>query len=121
MSNVILGIVTSKAAIGAVIGAVIAWIITKRQDQKHMSHFQQYEGYALSAIRLAEKMITDDTPSKGLQKLDWALQEFIKRYTKATGVQVDAAMAARIESWISVLHSALDASGALKGVNHEEN
>lgn len=113
MSNVILGIVTSKAAIGAVIGAVIAWIITKRQDQKHMSHFQQYEGYALSAIRLAEKMITDDTPSKGQQKLDWALKEFIKRYTKATGVQVDAVMAGKIESWLSCIHNALDLDGAL--------
>jgi type II secretory pathway component PulK len=113
MSSIVLAVATSKAAIGAVIGAVLTWLFLKRKDGKWAKHFEQYEGYAIAAIRLAEKMIPDNTESKGLQKLDWALKEFIKRYTKATGVQVDAVMAGKIESWLSCIHNALDLDGAL--------
>ncbi len=112
MKDIILNLLTTNTVIGIVIGAAVAWLVKWLAGDG--ARYKQYEGYAVTAIRIAEKAIADGTPNKGLAKLDYALQLFLSKYTAATGVRVDPALEARIESWIALVHNALVESGALK-------
>ncbi len=112
MKDIILNLLTTNTVIGIVIGAAVAWLVKWLAGDG--AKWKQYEGYAITAVRLAEKAIPDSAPGNGLRKLDYALQQFLAKYQAATGTQVDAAMEAKIESWIALVHNALVESGALK-------
>jgi hypothetical protein len=83
--------------------------------------FKKYEGYAITAVKAAEKAIPDDAENKGFRKLDYALRVFLEKYTKATGVKPDEATMAKIEDWISVVHNAVEEAGTLKTAEKPED
>lgn len=94
------------------IGAVIGWLV-KWLKSDSGSKYKKYEGYMVTAVKAAEKAIPDDTPNKGLLRLDHALQAFVKKYTEATGVKPSEADIAQIESLIAVVHDSLESKGTL--------
>jgi len=112
MSNMLLDLLSTNAVITLIICAFITylakWIATK-DGQK----FKVYEGYAITAIKAAEKAIPDDSANKGINRLDFALKTFLVQYEKVTGVKASEADVAKIESWISTIHSALETAGTL--------
>lgn len=108
-----MNLLSSNTVIGLVVGALVVSLV-KWLSTGSAAKYKTYEGYAITAVRLAEKAIPDDTQNKGLARLDYALQTFLAKYKAATGVVPDEALTAQIESWIATIHNALDEAGALK-------
>lgn len=113
MEKIIISILSTDAVIALIVGAfvtyLVKWLATKDREK-----FKQYEGFAITAIKAAEKAIPDDAPLKGARKLDFALKAFLTKYQSATGVQPSDEMLAKIESWIATIHSALEEANALR-------
>jgi len=113
MSDMIIKLLSTDAVIALIVGAfvtyIVRWLATKDGEK-----FKQYEGYAITAIKAAEKAIPDGVENKGLSRADFALKNFLVAYQKATGVVPSDKDVARIESWISEIHSIVEASGILK-------
>jgi len=112
MSDMLIKLLSTDAVIALIIGAFVAYLV-KYLASKDGARFKAYEGYAITAVRAAEKAIPDDAQNKGLNRLNYALQVFLKQYEKATGVTAKPDEVAKIEAWISTVHSALDAAGVL--------
>lgn len=113
MSDIIISLLSTDAVIALVIGAFVTYIV-KWLSTEHGDRFQQYQGWAVTAIKAAERVIPDDVEGKGLRKLDYALRVFVDKYTKATGVKPKDAELAKIEAWISEIHAALESAGGLR-------
>jgi len=113
MSDMLIKLLSTDAVIALIIGAfatyLAKWLATKDGEK-----FKQYEGYAITAIKAAERAIPDDSLNKGLAKANYAMQLFLAQYKKATGVEPKQEEVAKIESWISEIQSVLDAGGILK-------
>lgn len=112
MNEMLIKLLSSDAVIALIVGAFVTYLI-KWLATKDWGKFKSYEGYAITAIQAAEKAIPDDTPNKGLAKADFALRIFLDKYQAATGVKAKPEEVAKIESWISTIHSALDSAGIL--------
>ena len=87
-SGLILTIITSNAAIAVVVGALAAWFI-KWTGTSTGEKYKDWWGYALWAVKMAEKAIPDDSDNKGLKKLDYACKLFVDKYEKATGKAIE--------------------------------
>ena len=111
MKDIIINLLTTNTAIGIAVGALVAWLVKWLSSDG--AKFKAYEGYAITAVRLAEKAVPDDAENKGVARLNYALQLFLQKYKAATGVTPDEALTAQIESWIATIHNALDAAGSL--------
>lgn len=112
MSDMLIKLLSTDAVIALIIGAFVTYMV-KWLASKDGEKFKQYEGYAITAIKAAEKAIPDDSGNKGLNRLNFALQVFLSKYEKATGVKVDDKDVAKIESWISEIHASLEDSGII--------
>ena len=117
MSTLIIKLLSTDAVIALIVGAfvtyIVKWLSTHNSDK-----FKQYKGYAIAAIKAAEKAIPDDTENKSARKLDFALRTFMGKYQAATGETPDEETVGKIESWLSVIHRALEETsglGSLKG------
>jgi len=114
METLLSGLLSFNTVAGLVAGAAAVfaakWIASEKGAK-----YKAFEGYAITAVRLAEKAVPDDTPNAGAKRLDYALKTFLAKYRSATGVVPDEAAVAKIEAWISTVHNALDAAGVLGG------
>ena len=113
MGSWIISLLQTDAVISLIVGAFVTYLVrwlvtTKGQD------FKKYEGFAITAIKAAEKAVPDGTDNRGARKLDFALKMFLQKYEAATGVVPDAVVMAKIESWIAVIHNALEEARAIK-------
>ena len=113
MSDLIIKLLCTDAVIAIIVGVFVTYIV-KFLASKDGEKFRTYEGYAITAVKAAEKAIPDDAANKGLNRLNFALQIFLTRYEKATGVSPKPQEVAKIEAWISEIHSALESAGLLK-------
>ena len=112
MSDMLIKLLQTDAVIALIVGAFVTYL-AKWLATKDGAKFKQYEGYAITAIKAAEKAIPDGADNKSLAKADFAMREFLKRYEAATGVTAKPEEVAKIESWISTVQSALDSAGIL--------
>lgn len=71
----ILAFLNSSVGITA-IGGIIVWILGKIFTAKPewKVYYDKYQPLLISAVKQAEKAIPDDTPNKGLARLDFALK-----------------------------------------------
>jgi len=109
--NAILELVVTVLKTPAVItllAAGLAWLLAKGYLAR--PEWQKYRGYIISAVKLAEKEIPDDTPNAGLAKADWALKYVLTIYEQATGKAADAKLTASIAQGIPVVHAELEAN-----------
>jgi len=113
METILLNLLSTNTVIGLLVGAAVVGLV-KFMTSDSGKKFKAYEGYAITAVRLAEKAIPDNSQNKGLERLNYALQLFLEKFKAATGVEPDEKLTAQIESWIATIHNALDESGALK-------
>ncbi len=72
------------------VGLTVIWIVTvgffwwlTSRYNPFVEKWRKYEGSIITAIRLAEKQIPDDTPNAGLARLDAALDFVLKAYAQA--------------------------------------
>ena len=112
MSDLLIKLLSTDAVIMIIIGIFVTYI-TKWLASKDSEAFKKYEGYAITAIKAAEKAIPDDIPNKGLNRLDFALKTFVSKYEMATGLTTKPVEVAKIEAWISAVHSELEGAGIL--------
>ena len=77
--------------------------------------WQKYEGILIHYIRLAEKQIPDDTPSKGAERLDYVLRQALKIYEEVEKRRASPAVELDLRSGISIVHDKLEASDRLAG------
>jgi hypothetical protein len=112
MSDMLIKLLSTDAVVTLLVGAFVTYIV-KWLASKDAEKFKKYEGYAITAIKAAEKAIPDNSQNKGLNRLNFALTVFLSKYEKATGTKTSDKEVAQIESWISELHSVAEESGIL--------
>ncbi len=77
--------------------------------------WKAWEGSIITGIKLAEKQIADDTPNRGLAKLDSALRFVLNAYAEANnGKKPSDALVEQIKQGIQIKHSELDRWGGLE-------
>ena len=68
--------------------AVLALWWMRDPDHK----FRKYEGWVIQAVKLAEKAIPNDSPSKSVQKADEFMAEFLRIYAEGVGHEASPAL-----------------------------
>jgi len=100
----------SPAAIVAIAGLVL-WLLNRLYAAK--PGWAKYEGAIISGVKFAEKEIADETPSKGLARLDAALRYVLKVYAEVNNRQATPKVTAELTEGIQIKHAELEAAGAL--------
>lgn len=93
------------------IATIVLYFLSRLYSAKPL--WQQYEGVIISGIKFAEKNIPDDTPNKGLAKLDEALRYAIKVYEQTTQKRASRKVQAELENGIGIIHAKLASDDAL--------
>lgn len=75
--------------------------------------WKRFEGWAVTAVKAAEKAIPDDTPNKGLARFDKAMLTFLAKYRDATGTEPNKEALAAIENLLNEVHAKLEGNGQL--------
>ena len=112
LEKVAIAIISSEWFMVAVIGLAVkmlaSWLLTATGLK-----WKKYEGWAISAVKAAEKAIPDDTQNKGLRRFDKAMRLFLEKYTAATGVEPNDTDLAGIENLINIVHERLEKEEAI--------
>lgn len=103
------------------LGLVIIWLLLMllffwlaSKFNPFQEKWRQWEGSIITAIKLAEKSIPNDTPDKGLAKLDAALRFVLQAYADAnSGKAPPDQLVEQIKQAIQIKHDELDRRGAL--------
>lgn len=92
--------------------AGVFWLLARLDPFE--DKWRKWEGSIITAIKLAEKQIPDDTPDAGLAKLDAALRFVLKAYAEANnGKEAPAKLVEQIKQGIQIKHADLDRFGGL--------
>lgn len=95
----------------AFLAGVLIWSLNKLYARKPA--WAAFEGAIISAVKFAEKQVPDGTESKGMRRLDAALQYVIKVYEEAKGRKPGAKTVAELKEGIQITHDKLEAAGTL--------
>ena len=77
--------------------------------------WEKYEGAIITAIKLAEKSIIDDSPNTGLRRLDEALQFVLKSYADQNNGKLPSPDLIReMKEGIQIKHAELERTGNLR-------
>jgi len=93
------------------LSGMFLWAINKVYAKKPA--WKQFEGLIVAGCKHAEKLIPDDTESKGLRRFDAALKFILKIYEKSQGKQAPASVVESIKEGINLVHNKLDKDGTL--------
>lgn len=107
IEKIAVAVLSSEWFMLAVIGIGVKWLAAWFLSASGLK-WKKYEGWAVTAVKAAEKAIPDDTQNKGLRRFDKALQVFLSKYTAATGVVPSDADLAGIENLINIVHERLE-------------
>ncbi|MGE4529661.1 MAG: hypothetical protein AB7D00_14950 [Rhodospirillaceae bacterium] len=99
-------------------GAVVAWLLTRLFTSKPA--WAKYQGAIISAVRLAEKEIPDDTPHAALRRFDEALRYVLQVYAEAEKRMPSPSEIAALKEGIRIVHNELDLKGALGSATDAE-
>jgi len=75
--------------------------------------WQKFEGSIVSAVKLAEKGVPDDTESKGLARFDAALKYVLQVYQAVEGKRPSVKVEAELKEGINLVHAKLEKDGNL--------
>ena len=103
-----IGITLVVSAVGSIAAAVYA--------KKPL--WKKYEGVLISAVKMAEKAVPDDSESAGLQKLDAAL-EYAIDVLEDMSVKVKKKDIPELIAGLSEMHEKVEADGVLGPVVEE--
>ena len=101
----------TPAGVTAMAGLLL-WLLNRIYAAKPA--WKRFEGAIVSAVKFAEKEIPDDTPNKGLRRLDMALDYVLRVYYEATGKVARKKTVASLKEGIQLTHERLEAAGTLK-------
>ena len=103
-------ILNSPAAI-TLAAMLLVYLLNRLYTRKPL--WEAWEGTIITAIKLAEKAIPDDTDKKGLGKLDEALQYVLRIYEEARDKPPTPEQAAQLKEAIQIKHAELEKSKQL--------
>lgn len=103
--------VLNSSAIQAIIISAGAWLIALVFRKK--PNWVKYRGYIVHAIKVAEKAIPDNTPSKSLMRLDHAAKIVLSMIEDSEGGASMAKVKDQIKNAISIVHEDLAVRKAL--------
>ena len=107
MLSTVLGIVIWVAAF-----AVVFLLMNKVSPLNKA--WSKYEGTIITGIKLAEKVISDDSPNAGLRRLDEALNFVLQNYAEQNGgKQPPDSLARELKEGIQIKHAELERLGNL--------
>lgn len=108
--EVVINFLNSPVGITLIV-AIIVFALNMIYDKKPA--WVKYEGWAIGAVKMAEKAIPDDTENKSLAKADYALKWFCKRYTEAKGKMPSKKLQTEMKQGISIVHAKLESDEIL--------
>lgn len=100
----------TPAGVAAVAG-VFLWVLNRVYAKRPA--WKNLEGTIISAVRLAEKNIPDDTKNKSLARLDDALGYVVKVYETANGKKPSRKVRNELLEGVQMMHSKLETAGLL--------
>lgn len=112
LEKVAIAILSSEWFMLAVIGVGVKMLANWFLSASGLK-WKKYEGWAVTAVKAAEKAIPDNTPNKGLLRFDKAMQVFLSKYKAATGVEPNDTDLAGIENLINIVHERLEKEEAI--------
>ena len=112
METFLISLLNTDFVMALIVGAFVTYSVKWLASANGMK-WKKWEGLAVTAVKMAETAIPDDTPNKGACRLDAALKLFLQKYEAATGVTPDAGAVAEISSLLANVHDRLDANGTL--------
>ena len=95
-----------------VMAGLILWVINRIYAAK--PGWATYEGAIISAVKFAEKAVPDDSPNKGLARLDAALKYVVKVYEQVNGKRASAKTVAHLKEGVQIVHNELEAVGTIR-------
>lgn len=102
-----------QPAVVTAIAGFFAWLVARMFARR--PDWRKYEGLMISAVKMAEKIIPDDTDNTAAARADEALRQFVEQYKQVYGTVPDDATLAEVSANMPLVHDALDAEGTLKG------
>ena len=112
--NVILafiwGLLNTPAGV-TLIGSAVAYVAARLFAAKPA--WVKYEGSIITAIKLAEKMIPDDTQNPGLDKLNKALGFVLVVYEDRVGKPADKKALVQLREGVQIVHDRLEKNNTL--------
>ena len=112
LEKVAIAIISSEWFMLAVIGVGVRMLAGWFMSASGLK-WKKYEGWAVTAVKAAEKAIPDDTQNKGLRRFDKAMRLFLEKYTAATGVTPNDTDLAGIENRSNSVHARLEKEEAI--------
>lgn len=109
--EILWALVNSPAGIAVIAGA-FAFGLNKLYAVRPL--WQAWEGTIISGVKMAEKMIPDDTDNKSLAKADMALQFVVKAFEAAKGRQASQKEVVNLAEGISLVHAVMEEAGTLR-------
>jgi hypothetical protein len=97
-----IGITLVVSAVGSLVAAVYA--------KKPL--WKKYEGVLVSAVKMAEKAVPDDSENTSIARLDAALK-YAVTIIEAMGKKVTDKEESDLESGLSIVHDMVEANGTL--------
>lgn len=108
----IINLLNTDFIVTLVVTAAVAYI-TKFLASAQGLQWKKYEGLAITAVKMAELAVPDDTTNKGAKRLDTALKFFLDKYESSTGVKPNDKAIGEISSLLSLVHEKLEADDTL--------
>jgi len=96
----------------ALVAGVALWLINKLYSAKPA--WAAFEGAIVSAIRYAEKAVSDETSNKGLARFDAALKYVLKVYEEVERKRPSRKVEASLKEGIRLMHNEMEAAGVLE-------
>jgi len=94
------------------LAGLLGWLLTRLYAVRPA--WEAYEGTIISAIKHAESAIPDDTPNKGVARLDEALRYVLKVYAETHRSRPPSdALTNELREGIQITHDRLEERGTL--------
>lgn len=93
------------------IAGIVLWALNALYAKKPA--WKAYEGSIITAIKLAEQSVPDNSGNKALNKLDIALKYVLQVYEATNNKPASSAVEASLAEGIQIKHDELEAKGTL--------
>lgn len=98
----VLAILSNPSVVAIMISILVVLL---RALFTRQTKWKEYVGYAIQAVRYAEKQIPDDTPNAGMKRFDQALKHVLQVWERVEGRQATEKEAAQLGNLVNKAHA----------------
>lgn len=110
LMNVAVALLNTDTVMALAVTAVVGFLVSRFAKD---SRFKKFEPLLITAVKLAEQAVPDDTPNKGLARADAAMRYFVDQYAKVTGVTANKSVVEAAALALPRIHEMLEKDGTL--------